>query len=877
MRYPAIPALIFFSFTSSLWAGAPVSDEFNGASLNSSLWTPTLSGGSSSMSGTQLRLNAPAGSNHDPAFGGVHNSVRVLQAVSNGDFTLEVKFDSVPILSSGSSYIGQGIVVQQDTANYFRFEFGANNGVTTIVNAKIIAGTQSGLTSVPISTAGVSSLWMRVQKAGSVWTQSWSTNGTSFSNMASFTQVLTVAAVGVYGANYGSPSSAAPAYTAVVDYFRNIGGPDLTISKSHSGNFVQGGTGSYTITASNAGTAATSGTVTVADTLPTGLSPTAASGSGWSCGIATQTVTCTRSNALAPGASYPAVTLNVSVAGTATSATNVATVSGGSETNTANDSASDPTTVGTTSGSVVSDDFTSSTLNGAWTFVNPLNDGSFSFNGSSILLSVPGGTSHDPWTPGDNAVRIMQPIANTDFAVQVKFSSAVNINAPYQEQGIIVEQDATHFLRFSMHSNNQQVYAFAANISGSTGNVFVNQEMRGGSATYMRLRRTGNSWAFSYSYDSYHWTPAFVFTQTFNAAKIGPYAGNAPYNGQSPPAFTAVVDHFIDLTSPPSFVDGSSYPPAPAQPTLQIWYGDSQTFGQPGVSQQWINILGNVSDFNEIASLTYTLNGGAPQPLSMGEDTVRLVDAGDFNAEIDYASLTPGNNTVVITATDKQGLTTIRGLSVNYLAGRTWPSSYSITNWPTNLQSAGQIVDGLWQRQPDGTVRTVQQGYDRVIAIGDRVTWKNYLVTAEVTLNWLDPWAYQIGIVVGWQGHTAVQYGQTLSVQPRIGHPFPAFPSWGNIFGPPELYIWTNTASVVEGQLARKARTLQTGVKYIFKCRVQQNSSGGSLFSFKVWPASSTEPAAWDLQANGELSQGSILLGAYRADVTFGQVTITGL
>jgi uncharacterized repeat protein (TIGR01451 family) len=45
--------------------------------------------------------------------------------------------------------------------------------------------------------------------------------------------------------------------------------PDLTIAKTHSGNFVQGQTGAtYTITATNSGGAATSGTVTVTDTLP---------------------------------------------------------------------------------------------------------------------------------------------------------------------------------------------------------------------------------------------------------------------------------------------------------------------------------------------------------------------------------------------------------------------------------------------------------------------------------------------------------------------------------------------------------------------------------------------------------------------------------
>ena len=54
----------------------------------------------------------------------------------------------------------------------------------------------------------------------------------------------------------------------------------------------------------------------------------------------------------ASGASYPAVTVTVSVASTApASVTNLVTVSGGGETNTANDSASDVT--GITPGSPI--------------------------------------------------------------------------------------------------------------------------------------------------------------------------------------------------------------------------------------------------------------------------------------------------------------------------------------------------------------------------------------------------------------------------------------------------------------------------------------------------------------------------------------------
>jgi uncharacterized repeat protein (TIGR01451 family) len=121
--------------------------------------------------------------------------------------------------------------------------------------------------------------------------------------------------------------------------------PDLTITKSHTGNFTQGQVGAtYSITATNSGSAATSGTVTVIDTLPAGLTATAISGAGWSCVLGT--LTCTRSNALAAGSSYPVITITVTVANNAASSvTNSVAVSGGGQTNTANDSATDPTTI----------------------------------------------------------------------------------------------------------------------------------------------------------------------------------------------------------------------------------------------------------------------------------------------------------------------------------------------------------------------------------------------------------------------------------------------------------------------------------------------------------------------------------------------------
>jgi uncharacterized repeat protein (TIGR01451 family) len=129
---------------------------------------------------------------------------------------------------------------------------------------------------------------------------------------------------------------------------------DLRISKSHLGSFSQGQTAgaTYTITVRDSGNVATSGTVTMLDTLPAGLTPVSAAGAGWACPAPVgQVVTCTRADALASGNAYPAITLTVTVSGTApASVTNTARVSGGAEPAgnpglTGNDAAADVTAI----------------------------------------------------------------------------------------------------------------------------------------------------------------------------------------------------------------------------------------------------------------------------------------------------------------------------------------------------------------------------------------------------------------------------------------------------------------------------------------------------------------------------------------------------
>src|SRR5439155_23979597 len=104
----------------------------------------------------------------------------------------------------------------------------------------------------------------------------------------------------------------------------------------------------YTIIVSNVGAAPSDGsTVTVTDTLPAGLTATAADRgtiNGWTVSFSGQLVTATRGDVLNSGADYPALIVTVSVADdVAPVVTNTATVAGGGEVNTANDTANDPT------------------------------------------------------------------------------------------------------------------------------------------------------------------------------------------------------------------------------------------------------------------------------------------------------------------------------------------------------------------------------------------------------------------------------------------------------------------------------------------------------------------------------------------------------
>jgi uncharacterized repeat protein (TIGR01451 family) len=142
----------------------------------------------------------------------------------------------------------------------------------------------------------------------------------------------TVSGGGEPASNNGNNSS-----TVTTSVCTAGGCPDLIIAKTSAASFTVGVNAVYTLTVSNVGGLATSGTYTVTDTLPAGLTFVSAAGTGWTCGTAGQLVTCTRTTVINAGTpatptAAPDITLTASVvANAAPGVTNTASVSGGGE------------------------------------------------------------------------------------------------------------------------------------------------------------------------------------------------------------------------------------------------------------------------------------------------------------------------------------------------------------------------------------------------------------------------------------------------------------------------------------------------------------------------------------------------------------------
>jgi uncharacterized repeat protein (TIGR01451 family) len=284
------------------------------------LGTPALDFAEASFatSPTDLLVNGHTGSSTLPTTSGAYQ--RTYGGGASDSFIARFSLSTAaPALSITKSHSGN-------------FNTGQVGTYTVTVSNAANAGPASGTVTV---TENVPSGMTLVSMAGSGWNCSVNTctRSDTLTGGASYGAITVTVVV---ASNASSPqvnsvtvSGGGSATASTTDSTIISAVPVLSVSKSHSGNFTVGQqSATYSVVVSNSGPASTSGTVTVTESLPSGLSLVSMTGSGWNCGG----TTCTTSNPLGAGSSYLPITVTVNVSGSATSPqlNNVAVSGGGS-------------------------------------------------------------------------------------------------------------------------------------------------------------------------------------------------------------------------------------------------------------------------------------------------------------------------------------------------------------------------------------------------------------------------------------------------------------------------------------------------------------------------------------------------------------------
>jgi len=199
----------------------------------------------------------------------------------------------------------------------------------------------------------------------------------------------------------------------------------------------------------------------------------------------------------------------------------------------------------------VADDFHAGALDPVWTFVDPAGDGATVAitdpytDDARLALSVPGGRPHEIWNATIGAPHVRQPLLDTDFTAEVKFSSVLPAN--FAQQGLLVRQDDRRWLRLEFYRTETGQLRMAA--IGGPATVFLDQPLSASlpAPLLMRVTRVGDTWTLSWSGDGRAWQVVGVpFLHELQPNGLGIYAGN---RGVNPPAHTVHVD-WIRLSSP---------------------------------------------------------------------------------------------------------------------------------------------------------------------------------------------------------------------------------------------------------------------------------------------------------------------------------------
>ncbi|MEJ2723021.1 MAG: hypothetical protein P8181_18075, partial [bacterium] len=143
----------------------------------------------------------------------------MLQDVADEDFEVEVKFDSKGTLT----YQGQGIIVQEDSDTYLRFDIIFDSDQTRVYWGYFDGGSLTGNGSLAVPN---SPPYLRVKRTGDSWEYRYSMNGADWTTAVTFSQTLFVSKMGVFFSNTGKLGFwDSPLFVGNIDYFLNTGAP----------------------------------------------------------------------------------------------------------------------------------------------------------------------------------------------------------------------------------------------------------------------------------------------------------------------------------------------------------------------------------------------------------------------------------------------------------------------------------------------------------------------------------------------------------------------------------------------------------------------------------------------------------------------------
>jgi len=297
--------------------------------------------------------------------------------------------------------------------------------------------------------------------------------------------------------------------------------PALAVAKSHTGSFTQGSNGTYTINVANNGPGSTLGTLTLTDTLPTGMSGISMSetgntgggtGSDWSC--TASSATCTRTTAM-PSGETDTITLTVSVGYNTPTGTNAVTnsvnVSGGGAGN--SPTASDQTTINPGPQYVLTT-VVSPSADGSVT-PNPTNSPYLAANhyypGTTVTLTATANTGYNfsTWS-GNNAGDLSSTSANPT-TVTMNHDETVTANFVVNDVAITINTSPAGLL-VSVDGGTAQTAPLNESWQVGSNHTIATSSPQGASGT----RYTWTSWSDSGAISHQITVPSSAATYTAN-------------------------------------------------------------------------------------------------------------------------------------------------------------------------------------------------------------------------------------------------------------------------------------------------------------------------------------------------------------------------